>query len=93
MEKINPPEYETVALIEGAIKVMTAVSEFSAYGVVLSDATNIIENKSVSYLVRTKDKNSQEGGVIVGVASIDIPCFIDMTINKEDATPLTYSFE
>ena len=93
MEKINPPEYETVALIEGATKVMSAVSEFSAYGVVLSDGTNIIENKSVSFLVRTKDKNSQEGGVIVGVASIDIPCFVDMALNKDDANPLTYSFE
>lgn len=93
MEKINPPEYETVALIEGAAKVMTCVSEFSSYGVVLSDGQNYILNKSVSFLVRTKDKTSQEGGVIVGVSSIDIPCFVDMNVNKEDTNPLTYSFE
>ena len=93
MEKIEPPEYETLILKDDEIKTATCVSEFSAYGVVLSDDKSLIENKSVNYLVRTKDHQSSEGGVIVGVSAIDLPCLIDMPINKEDTNPLTYSFE
>lgn len=93
MERINSVETQTIMLFENKPKIIESVSEFSAYGVILSDETTIHQNKSVGFLVRTKDKNSNEGGVIVGASAIDIPCLMEMTIDKESPEPLKYSFD
>lgn len=93
MERINSVETQTIMLFENKPKIIDSISEFSAYGVILSDDTTIYQNKSIGFLVRTKDKNSNEGGVIVGASAIDIPCLMEMVIDKESPEPLKYSFE
>ena len=40
-------------------------------------------NKSVSFLVRTKDKDNVEGGIIEGAGAIDIPCLLDIKLETK----------
>ena len=39
-------------------------------------------NKSTSFLVRTKNKESIEGGIIEGAGAIDIPYLINIKLEK-----------
>jgi glutathione synthase len=92
MEKINPPEYETMVLKNDELVLQKVVSEFSVYGVILSDDAKYYLNKSVGFLVRTKDANQNEGGIMTGVAAVDIPFLIDMPVNREDESVIEYTF-
>lgn len=38
--------------------------------------TDILENKEIGHLVRTKSEDSNEGGVVVGFSVIDTPYLI-----------------
>ena len=68
------------------------VSEFSVYGVILSDEEKYYLNKSVGFLVRSKEASQNEGGIMAGVAAIDIPFLIDMPVNREDESVIEYTF-
>ena len=92
MEKIFPPEYETIMLKNDEMKIEKVVSEFSVYGVILSDDTKYYLNKSVGYLVRTKEVGENEGGIMSGAAAVDIPFLIDMEVNREDESVIEYTF-
>ena len=72
---------------------LSLITEFSAYGVILSDENGSQFNKSVSFLVRSQEKSKIEGNISDNDCIFDLPCLIDMPINKEDAEPLKYSFE
>ena len=93
MERIEAPEYETLNLIDEKVIVNTINSEFSVYGVIISSDEKIYNiNKSVGFLVRSKDKNEGEGGVIHGSGCVDLPCLMDININKDDDNPISYNF-
>ena len=93
MERIEAPEYETLNLIDEKVIVNTINSEFSVYGVIISSDEKIYNiNKSVGFLVRSKDKNAGEGGVIHGSGCVDLPCLMDININKDDDNPISYNF-
>ena len=93
MERIEAPEYETLNLIDEKVIVNTINSEFSVYGVIISSDDKIYNiNKSVGFLVRSKDKNEGEGGVIHGSGCVDLPCLMDININKDDDNPISYNF-
>ena len=93
MERIEPPEYETLKLVDEKVVLSTIISEFSVYGVIISsDEKTYNVNKSVSFLVRSKDKNENEGGVMHGSGCVDLPCLMDITVNKDDGNPISYSF-
>ena len=93
MERIEAPEYETLNLIDEKVIVNTINSEFSVYGVIISSDDKIYNiNKSVGFLVRSKDKNAGEGGVIHGSGCVDLPCLMDININKDDDNPISYNF-
>ena len=93
MERIEAPEYETLNLIDEKVIVNTVNSEFSVYGVIISSDEKIYNiNKSVGFLVRSKDKNEGEGGVIHGSGCVDLPCLMDININKDDDNPISYNF-
>jgi glutathione synthase len=93
MERIEPPEYESLNLIDEKVTLNTIVSEFSVYGVIISsDDKTYNVNKSVGFLVRSKEKNQQEGGDMHGSGCIDLPCLMDININKDDENPISYSF-
>ena len=77
MERVSPPESDSVVLIENKAKSIKTITEISIYGLILSDDKNIYVNKSAGYLLRTKEKSNQEGGVMSGSSAIDIPCLFD----------------
>jgi glutathione synthase len=77
MERIVPPETETLLLENGKVVKKNCVSEVSVYGIILSDDTQIHINKQVGFLLRTKDVSVQEGGVISAAAAIDLPYLVD----------------
>jgi glutathione synthase len=90
MERINPPDNETLILHENKLKTVSCISEVSVYGIVLSDEKTVHINKSVGFLLRTKDKMVQEGGVIVGISAIDMPYLMDIKLDKNSQQPLSY---
>ena len=93
IEKVQQLECETLVLSENKSNVLSLITEFSAYGVILSDENGSQFNKSVSFLVRAQEKSKIEGNISDNDCIFDLPCLIDMPINKEDAEPLKYSFE
>jgi glutathione synthase len=92
MEKIKPPEYETMIIKNDEMVIEKVVSEFSVYGVILSDDSKYYLNKSVGFLVRSKEASQNEGGIMAGVAAVDIPFLIDMNVNREDESVIEYTF-
>jgi len=77
MERVTPPETETLILEEGKVSKKVCVSEVSVYGIILSDESNVYLNKQVGFLHRTKEAKVQEGGVMSGAAAIDLPYLVD----------------
>ena len=77
MERITPPEYETLLLENSKITKKPCVSEISVYGIILSDDTHIVINKQVGFLIRTKDAKVQEGGILSASAAIDLPYLVE----------------
>ena len=76
MDRVNPEEYDTAVLHDNKLKKMNCISEVSVYGIILSSDKIIYMNKAVGFLLRTKEKSSQEGGVIGGFSAIDMPLLI-----------------
>lgn len=77
MERINPPEQQTLIIADNKLKTQNCISEISVYGIILSDEKTIHFNKSVGFLIRTKDVATQEGGVVVGASAVDLPYLVD----------------
>lgn len=78
MERIFPPHFDSYIIHENKLKVAECVSEFSIYGIILSNADNIyLINKPSGFLVRTKEVNCNEGGVAAGYSAIDLPYFYE----------------
>ena len=77
MERINPPEFESLILENHKIVKKNCISEISVYGIILSDDTQVYINKQVGFLLRTKESKAQEGGVMSGSAAIDLPYLVD----------------
>ena len=89
MKIIEPPHLTNSILREGFVKTAAVVGELGVYGVALwrnsrkdhigrkLDA-QMIENFQAGYLLRTKGKDSDEGGVAAGFGSVDSVCLIDI---------------
>ena len=75
MERIIPPEQDNYVLIKEELKFIKCVSEIGIYGAILSDDKTIHLNKSIGFLLRTKESNVEEGGVVSGYSAIDFPRF------------------
>ena len=75
VEKIESYVHEGLVLRDEILKMQNSISEYSAYGIILSDERTIYFNKSVSFLVRTKNKDNIEGA-----GAIDIPCLLDIKL-------------
>jgi glutathione synthase len=76
MERINPPEYDSYILHNNELKYKKCVSELGIYGAILSDENTFHLNRSFGFLLRTKESNVQEGGVVSGYSAIDLPKLI-----------------
>ncbi|XP_078482786.1 glutathione synthetase-like [Ciona intestinalis] len=75
MEKIRPPVQELNYFIHNytCSAVANIVSEFSIYGVFLTDGSNITESRAVGHLLRSKSVTQNEGGISAGIAALDSP--------------------
>ena len=83
VDKIDSYEHEGLILRNENIKIQNSISEYSIYGIILSNENNVIMNKSTSFLVRTKNKESIEGGIIEGAGAIDIPYLINIKLETK----------
>ncbi|KAI5730277.1 hypothetical protein M8J76_011978 [Diaphorina citri] len=77
MEKIIPPVQSNYLIRAGAeVKCLDIVSELGIYGVVIGDENNIIVNKQVGHMLRSKASTANEGGVAGGAGALDSPYLI-----------------
>jgi glutathione synthase len=89
MQRISPPESDAYVLHENKLKKIKGISEVSIYGIVISSGDKkILLNQNAGYLVRTKDKNVQEGGIVAGFSAVDLPYLVDF--NLKDNCALKY---
>ena len=95
MELIEPPALRNSIFREGVVKSGEVIGELGIYGVCLwstdrkqsqnshgdggSNKGEIIENWEAGYLLRTKGRESEEGGVAAGFGAMDSVCLIDIT--------------
>ena len=76
MELIEPPERQGAILRDGQVKSGSVINEVGTFGCILWDEenttdANIILNRYAGHLVRTKFRESDEGGVAAGWACLD----------------------
>lgn len=75
MELIHPPASakNVVLRSDGEVLGGHVISELGIYGAILWDQKggNILHNEQGGYLLRTKAKNVNEGGVASGFSSLD----------------------
>ena len=83
VDKIDAAVHESIVLRNEKINIQNSISEFSIYGIILTNENNLVMNKSVSFLVRTKNKENIEGGIIEGAGAIDIPCLLDIKLETK----------
>jgi glutathione synthase len=77
MELIVPPVQHNAIVRAGSIFPASVISELGIYGTILwhADGT-IIKNEEAGHLLRTKSRDTDEGGVAAGFACIDTPHLI-----------------
>lgn len=76
MDIIRPPITKNVFLRNGEIVRANVVSELGFFGIYLHDGEKVLRNEDGGYLLRTKDVDSNEGGVSSGFAALDSLTFI-----------------
>ncbi|BFZ53069.1 Glutathione synthetase [Savitreella phatthalungensis] len=78
MELILPPDRHNAIVRAGELFPATVVSELGIYGAVVWDKQGkILYNEPAGHLLRTKSKETDEGGVAAGFACIDSPWLTD----------------
>ena len=84
MKLIEPPSLRNIIFRNGQVTKGEVIGELGVYGVCLwhhggSDhAAEIMENWEAGYLLRTKGRESEEGGVAAGFGAVDSVCLVDM---------------
>lgn len=89
MELIEPPALNNSIFRNGEIRSGGVVSELGVFGVCLwrnpmdrsrarGEGGEILENFGAGYLLRTKGRDSEEGGVAAGFGSVDSVLLVDM---------------
>lgn len=79
MERITPPSTKGYMIKPGAnsYPLSDLVSELGIFAVILGDEKNILVNKPVGHILRSKSSTADEGGVAAGIGAIDCPFLID----------------
>lgn len=84
MELIEPPSLRNSIFRNGEVKSGDVIGELGVYGVCLwrrgkeKDTAEVMENFEAGHLLRTKGRESEEGGVAAGFGSVDSVCLIDV---------------
>jgi glutathione synthase len=72
MEMIQPPPVTNSIIREGKVVTGGVVGELGVFGTILWDKDgNILNNEEAGWLLRTKAKGIDEGGVAAGFGSVD----------------------
>jgi len=71
MERLYPQSRPGVGLRHGVAWEGEVVSEYGHFGVFLARGEEILLNRGVGYLVRTKNMNMHEGGICSGAGYLD----------------------
>lgn len=80
MERIRPPISKGYMVRPGEPippKLINMVSELGIFGVVIGDKKNVIVNRQVGHMLRTKVSTANEGGVATGFGALDSPYLTD----------------
>jgi len=83
MELIEPPNLHNTIFRNGQVSSGGVIGELGVYGVALWDheensaRPKILENWEAGFLLRTKGKESEEGGVAAGFGAVDSVCLVD----------------
>lgn len=92
MELIKPPTLRNSIFRNGQLQSGEVIGELGVYGVCLwrngkGDAGSVrdeeaegevLENSEAGFLLRTKGRDSEEGGVAAGFGAVDSPCLVDV---------------
>ena len=76
MERIQPAVNRSLVMREGHVTEGEVLSELGIYGVVLRVGSELLLDKAAGHLLRTKNADSDEGGVNAGYAFLDSPFLI-----------------
>jgi glutathione synthase len=77
MELIQPPPLNNLIIREGKVVTDSVVGELGVFGTILWDSDGqVLENAEAGWLLRTKGKGVDEGGVAAGYGSVDSVCLI-----------------
>jgi glutathione synthase len=77
MELIKPPLLNNTIIREGKVMSGPVVGELGIYGTILWDANGkVLSNEQAGWLLRTKTKGVDEGGVAAGFGSVDSVCLV-----------------
>ncbi|CCJ29171.1 unnamed protein product [Pneumocystis jirovecii] len=72
MERIHSPFHANIIIKDGEVYHIDGIDELGIYGIIVWDKDGTIYyNKESGYLLRTKDKSKDEGGVVAGYSSIN----------------------
>ena len=83
MELIEPPAQRNSIMREGVVKTGEMICELGIYGTCLwshntkSGDDGILLNSEAGYLLRTKGRESEEGGVAAGFGAVDSALLVD----------------
>lgn len=89
MELIKPPALCNSILRNGEVRSGEVIGELGVFGVCLwrngggnerglEDEGEVVENWEAGFLLRTKGRESEEGGVAAGFGAVDSPCLVDL---------------
>ncbi|CAK0860905.1 unnamed protein product [Prorocentrum cordatum] len=81
MERISPPVVPSAVLRAEPSRraepvVRRSVSELGIFGAFLADGTEVLQNVALGPLLRSKAKDTSQGGVFVGNAVVDVPLLV-----------------
>ena len=77
MERILSRPHHALTVVEGVPRHGPHVSEIGRFGVLLADGGQVLLNRDVGYLVRTKSEGSLESGVSAGFGHLDSLLTVD----------------
>lgn len=76
MRRIRPPLNAALFMRLGAVTSAAALGELGVYSVFVSRGGELLANRAVGHLLRTKVASSNEGGVAAGFAVLDSPLLV-----------------
>ncbi|XP_025833858.1 glutathione synthetase-like [Agrilus planipennis] len=80
MDRIQPPIIQGYIVRPGGqknLEVSELVSELGIFGLIIGDSTNIMINRQVGHMLRTKTASANEAGVAAGAGALDSPYLVD----------------